>query len=57
MIKFPNLGRMEPSQRKMSSEEYLEFCDFCIRNNPRITSENCLSRKSGEEEIKVPFRI
>jgi hypothetical protein len=57
MIKFPNLGQMEPSQRKMSSEEYLEFCDFCIRNNPRITPENCLSRKSGEEEIKVPFRI
>jgi hypothetical protein len=57
MIKFPKVGRIEPSQRKMSSEEYLEFCDFCIRNNPHITPENCLSRKSGEEEIKIPFRF
>jgi hypothetical protein len=57
MIRFPNPGQMEPSHRKMSSEEYLEFCDFCIRNNPHITPENCLSRKSGEEEIKTPFRF
>ncbi len=58
MIKFPDLGKQpEPPQKKMSSEEYLRFCDFCLKNNPHITPENCLARKTGEEEIKVPFRL
>jgi len=47
----------EPPQRKMTSEEYLRFCDFCLKNNPHITAGNCLARKTGEEEIKVPFRL
>ncbi len=58
MIRFPDLGRQpEPPQRKMTSKEYLRFCDFCLKNNPHITAENCLARKTGEEEITVPFRL
>ncbi|MCK5675823.1 MAG: hypothetical protein KAH99_02280 [Verrucomicrobia bacterium] len=58
MIKFENLGdQPEPQQKKMSSEEYIRFCEFCLKNNPHITAENCLARKTGEEEIKVPFHL
>ena len=56
MVRFPNLGKIvEPPQRKMTSEEYLRFCDFCLKNNPHITAENRLARKTGEAEVKVPF--
>jgi len=41
----------------MTAEEYLRFCDFCLKNNPHITAGNGLVRKTGEEEIKVPFRL
>ena len=44
-------------QKKMTPEEYLRFCDFCLKNNPHITAENCLARKTREEEIKVPFHL
>ncbi|MEE9369294.1 MAG: hypothetical protein V3V05_10615 [Pontiella sp.] len=58
MIQFPKLNTSsEPPLRKMSGKDYLAFCDFCIRNNPSITPENCLARKSGEEAIKTPFFI
>ncbi len=58
MLNFPNLGKVdEPPQKKMSSAEYIRFCDFCLKNNPHLRSENSLARKTGEEEIKVPFRL
>jgi hypothetical protein len=58
MINFPKPGNVqEPPVRKLTPGEYLRFCDFCIRANPHITPENCMDRKSGEEEIKVPFRV
>lgn len=58
MINFPKIGHVrEPVPRKMTSEEYLAFCDFCIRNNSRITPENCMERKTGEEDIRKPFRM
>ncbi len=58
MLNFPNLGKVvEPPQGKMASLEFIRFCDFCLKNNPYITSKNCLTRKTGEEKIKVPFRL
>ena len=58
MLNFPDLGNQpEPPMKKMTSEEYLRFCEFCLRNNPHVTVENCLTRKTGEENIKVPFRL
>ncbi len=58
MLNFPDLGHQpEPPMKKMTSEEYLRFCEFCLRNNSRVSSANCLSRKTGEEDIKVPFQL
>lgn len=54
MIKFPKSENYrEPPQKKMVPEEYLRFCDFCLKNNPHIASH----RKTREEEIKIPFRL
>ncbi len=58
MLDFPNFGNIiEPPQRKMTSFEFIQFCEFCLKNNPHITSENSLGRKTGKEEIKIPFRF
>ncbi len=58
MLDFPKIGKVvEPPQKKMNSMEYIRFCEFCVKNNPHITPENCLHRKTGEEEIKVPFHV
>lgn len=58
MIKFPAFEHVqEPPIRNMTPEEYVLFCDFCLKANPLLTPQNCMSRKSGEEEIKVPFRV
>jgi hypothetical protein len=58
MIKFPNMnGVKEPGHKKMSLAEYIRYCEFCLKNNPHITSENCLHRKTGEESMKEPFRL
>ena len=58
MIEFPSMNKVEePKQEKMSLEQYIQYCDFCIRNNPHITPENCMDRKTGEEDIKEPFSL
>ncbi len=58
MFNFPDLGKVkEPPQKKMSLEEYIRFCEFCMQNNPHLASGNRLARKTGEEKIKVPFRF
>ena len=58
MINFPVIaGAKEPRQKKMSSAEYITFCDFCLKNNPHITPENCLDRKTGDETLKEAFRL
>jgi hypothetical protein len=58
MIKFPNLnGVKEPRHQKMSPSEFISYCEFCLKNNPLITPDNCLDRKTGEESIKKPFSL
>jgi hypothetical protein len=58
MVNFPDMkGVQEPRQKRMSLTEYIDFCEFCIKNNPRITSQSCMDRKTGEEEIKTAFRF
>ncbi len=58
MINFPDMEHVqEPRQKGMSLAEYIEFCEFCIKNNSHITPQSCLDRKTGEEEIKAAFRI
>ena len=54
MLKFPkpeNVSEPKPG-RKMSLEEYVEFCEVCLKGNSRITPENCLQRGEG---IPKPF--
>lgn len=58
MVNFPNIGKQkEPPARNMTPEEYLRFCSFCVSNNPHITPDTCMDRKSGEENLRVPFRV
>lgn len=53
-MNFPKVGNApEPKPgRKMSLEEYIEFCELCLKGNSRITPENCLQRGEG---IRQPF--
>lgn len=58
MLKLPKLENVtEPPAKKMSFEEYCRFCEFFLKSNPHITPKNCLSRKTGEEDIQIPFRL
>jgi len=58
MLKFPNIkNSAEPALPRVSLEEYAAFCAFCMENNPKLTPQNCMERKSGEERIVQPFRI
>lgn len=58
MVNFPKIeGQEQVVSRNLSPVEYLTFCDFCIKNNPRISPETCMDRKSGEEAIVEPFRL
>jgi hypothetical protein len=58
MIEFPAMQDVkEPRPAKMSLAEYIRYCDFCLKNNPHVTPENCLHRKTGEESIKEPFSL
>lgn len=41
----------------MSMEEYVEFCAFCRKGNSKLTPENCMTIRTDEMEIKVPFRL
>ena len=58
MIDFPHMQNLEePLQQKMSLVEYIRFCDFCLKNNSRITPENCMDRKAEAEVVQQPFRL
>jgi len=58
VLDFPTFGHMpEPPTKKLSSEEYLRFCEFCLRNNPRLREKDPLLRKTGKEDIKEPFHF
>lgn len=48
-MNFPKIEkRVDPKPgRKMSLEEYVEFCDVCLKVNRQITPENCLQRGEG----------
>jgi len=57
-VEFPVLnGEPEPPVKKLLSEEYLRFFEFCLRNNPRLREKDQLLRKTGKEEIKEPFHF
>ena len=58
MLKFRKIKEpLAPPLPNMSLREYAEFSEFCLKNNPEITPENCLQRDSGERNIKEPFRL
>ncbi len=58
MLNFPQVQEaVEPSRVRMSLADYVQFCSFCMENNPKITPQNCMDRKSGEESIAEPFRL
>jgi hypothetical protein len=58
MLKFLEIKEPKTTfPSKMSTEEYIEFCEFCIKNNPHITPENCLHYHADEQQVKVPFHF
>lgn len=58
MLNFPQVQEAaEPSRVRMSLVDYVQFCAFCVENNPKITPQNCMERKSGEESMTEPFRL
>lgn len=58
MLNFPEIkDHPEPPLPKMTLEEYVEFCSFCLENNPNITPENCMTQRADEKDIKEPFRF
>ena len=58
MLEFRTLRHVEePRPARMTLREYARFCERCVRGNPCITPENCLTKRTDEAEIKIPFRI
>jgi len=56
MLNFPVIeNTVEPPRPRVSLEDYAAFCAFCMENNPKLTQQNCMERKSGEEHIVEPF--
>lgn len=57
-MQFPSLpDQPEPPMRKMTLREYTNFSYQCLLANPEITPENCMTVRTDEAEIKVPFRM
>jgi hypothetical protein len=55
MLKFPEVNEPKAARPpRMSLKEYAEFCEFCLKNNPLITPENCMGRGAG---IHRPFSM
>ena len=56
MFNFPEVKEPRASkQPRMSLKEYAEFCEFCVKNNPKITPENCMEWNRDLQEMKEPF--
>ncbi len=57
MLKFPVIPpHTEPKLPKMSLLEYAEYCESCLRSNPHITPENCMTIRTDEATMQ-PFRL
>jgi hypothetical protein len=41
----------------MSLIDYAHFCERCLKSNPAITPENCLTRRADEQFIERPFKL
>ena len=52
-VKEPRLVKSS----RMSLKEYSEFCLFCIQNNPKLASQDPMSRDRSRKEMKVPFHF
>jgi len=58
MLKFPKISEHDQVPAgKTTLEDYVQFCLFCVENNPTLTAANNLRRKSEEKNINVPFRL
>lgn len=58
MLEFPEVREPEPGfrVRRMSLAEYAEFIYACLLRNPNITSDSCLTLRTGEAKMER-FRI
>lgn len=57
MLKFPVVPPdIEPPLPKMRLREYAHFSECCLRSNPSITPQNCLTKRSDEATMQ-PFRM
>ena len=56
MLNFPEVKEpVAVKLPKMSLSQYVEFCEFCVKSNPLITPENCLTRDAGAWGMIEPF--
>jgi len=57
MLDFPKTpDRPEPPLPKMTLQEYAHFSEQCLRSNPAITPQNCLTKRNDEATMQ-PFRM
>jgi hypothetical protein len=57
MLKFPTIKKVQgPRLSPMSLREYAEYCEACLRSNPAITPENCMTKRTDEATMP-PFRL
>jgi hypothetical protein len=57
MLEFPDIEKTsDPKLPKMSLEEYIDFCESCLKSNPSITPQNCMSKRTDEATMP-PFHI
>ncbi len=41
----------------MSLRDYAHFSEVCLRSNPTLTPDNCLSKRLDEADVKAPFTL
>ncbi len=57
MLEFPTIpAGIEPPLPKMTLQEYAHFSERCLRGNPSITPQNCLTKRNDEATMQ-PFRL
>ncbi len=58
MVNFPKVpSHPRLALTKMQLCEYARFSEYCLKSNPAITPENCLSKRVSEKMMKKPFRL
>ncbi len=58
MMRFPVIrDEAEPPLPRMTLVEYAHFSERCLRSNPAVTPENCLTKRADEADMPRPFSL